>query len=173
MRGPEQRHHRNRHPNPSPGIRKLSEEFESVKSARITRNRLKLLSKPRSESFPICAPMCMDRRLRMKKIATITAINAGTEATRNILENSSVVESVSSRQRVRPANIRSVDQSQRRRGPSRGENQTRGRVVRPAPCRSSSRVAVLIPFPTRSVRRIASTWSTSARMPATADDRGE
>src|SRR5829696_6421412 len=73
-------------------IKKLSEEFESVKRASTRRKRLKLLSNPRNESFGISDPRCTGTGdSRMKKIATSTASNAGIEATRNIRENSAAV----------------------------------------------------------------------------------
>ena len=74
-------------------IRKLSEEFESVNSASTKRKRLKFPSKPRKESFG-ASPVELEGAFgrgkvsRMKKIATTTAANAGTEASKNILVNS-------------------------------------------------------------------------------------
>src|ERR1700730_757124 len=74
-------------------IRKLSEEFERVKSARIKRKRLKFPSNPRKESLGtstigVKTRSFLKRDSRMKKIATRTAKNAGKEASRNILVNS-------------------------------------------------------------------------------------
>src|SRR6267378_8311808 len=77
-------------------IRKLSEEFERVNSARIRRKRLKFPSNPRKESLGTSTVgfktrSFPERDSRMKKIATMTAANAGKEASRNILVNSSGV----------------------------------------------------------------------------------
>ena len=73
-------------------IRKLSDEFESVNRPSTTRNRLKLLSKPRNESDVICGPCAaLTGDSRMKNTATTTASNAGTEAAKNIFENSALV----------------------------------------------------------------------------------
>src|SRR6266496_886849 len=72
-------------------IRKLSEEFESVKSAMIKRNLLKFPSKPCNENVRGVGfgdGVWRRRDSRMKNMATNTAASPGTDADKNIFVNS-------------------------------------------------------------------------------------
>src|SRR5512145_1885030 len=73
-------------------IKKLSVEFESVNKARIKRNRLKLLSNPRSESFGTLVFAGVGScDSRIKNNATSTAATAGIAARRKTEVNSLAV----------------------------------------------------------------------------------